>query len=46
MGGWSMTKEWKNGLKGLSSFRSLSWFREVEERGSIHVSKETSKVGY
>ena len=41
-----MTKGWKKGLKGLSSFRSLSWLSEVEERGSIHVSKETSKVGY
>lgn len=48
MGGWvgSMTKGWKNGLRGLSSFRSLSWLSEVEERGSIHVSKETSEVGY
>lgn len=47
-GGWvgSMTKGWKNGLRGLSSFRSLSWLSEVEERGSIHVSEETSKGGY
>lgn len=47
-GGWvgSMTKGWKNGLRGLSSFRTLSWLSEVEERGSIHVNEETSKVGY
>lgn len=48
MDGWVgiMTKGWKNGLRGLSSFRSLSWLSEVEERGSIHVNEETSKVGY
>lgn len=32
-----MTKWWKNGFKGLSSFRSLSWLSEETERGSIHV---------
>lgn len=42
--GGSMTKGWKNGLEGRSSFRSLSWFSEGEEKGSIHV-REAERSG-
>lgn len=39
-----MTKEWKRALRGLSSFRSLSRFSEVEEMGSIHVRDKQSWI--